>query len=112
MTLVKWLIHSATPCVLLVEEEVLVRMAAAADLRMAGFSVVEASDGDEALNYLRSGARADIVVADAVVPGPPDGVALARICRRDFPRLPFILTSARTDLQGLAEHVPFMPKPC
>lgn len=112
MTLVKWLVHSTTPCVLLVEDEVLVRMALAADLRMAGFSVVEASSGEEALDYLRSGARADIVVADIVVPGPLDGVALARICRRDFPRLPVILTSGQTDVQELVEHFPFMPKPC
>ena len=87
-------------------------MALAADLRMAGFSVVEASSGEEALDYLHSGARADIVVADIVVPGPLDGVALARICRRDFPRLPVILTSGQAHAEHLVEHFPFMPKPC
>jgi len=112
MTLVKWLVHSATTCVLLVEDEVLVRMALAADLRMAGFSVVEASSGKEALDYLRSGARVDVVIADIVVPGPLDGVSLARVCRRDYPALPVILTSGRADVQELVKHFPFMPKPC
>lgn len=112
MTLVKWLVHSASACVLLVEDEVLVRMALAADLRMAGFSVVEASTGEEALDYLRSGARVDVMVADIVVPGSLDGVALARACRRDFPDVPVILTSGRTDVRELVEHFPFMPKPC
>jgi two-component system, response regulator PdtaR len=112
MTLVKWLVHSASTCVLLVEDEVLVRMALAADLRMAGFSVVEASTGEEALDYLRSGARVDVVVADTVVPGALDGMSLARTCRRDFPAVPVILTSGRTVVRELVEHFPFMPKPC
>lgn len=111
MTLVKWLIDS-TSCVLLVEDEVLVRMALAADLRMAGFSVVEASTGEEALDYLRSGARVDVLVAEIVIPGSLDGVALARACQRDFLDVPVILTSGRTDVRELVEHFPFMPKPC
>lgn len=112
MTVVKWLLHSATPCVLLVEDEVLVRMALAADLRMAGFSVVEASSGEEALDYLRSGARADIMVSEIGVPGETDGVALARTCRRDFPRLPVIFTSGKAGARDLVRYFPFMPKPC
>lgn len=112
MTLVKWLVHSASTCVLLVEDDVLVRMALAADLRMGGFSVVEASSGEEALDYLRSGAHVDVVVADFVVPGSLDSLGLARACRRDYPALPVILTSGRTDVQDLVEHFPFMPKPC
>jgi len=69
-----------SPTVLLVEDEVLVRMMLADQLREAGCTVVEASDADEALLLLRQNlVRIDLVISDVRMPGSMDGLGLARV---------------------------------
>jgi two-component system, response regulator PdtaR len=79
--------------VLLTEDEVLVRMVAAMDLRDAGFEVIEAGNADEALQILN--ARADIgaLVTDITMPGRRDGADLVRIVRAEFPETRVVVTS-------------------
>jgi CheY-like chemotaxis protein len=63
------------PTVLLVEDEVLVRMMLADQLREAGCTVVEAPDADQALLILRQNlVRIDIVISDIRMPGSMDGL--------------------------------------
>ena len=76
--------------VLLVEDELLVRELASEDLAEAGFEVTQASDGDEALGYLREGRRFDLLFTDIRMPGATDGWELAREARRLIPGLPVI----------------------
>src|SRR5690606_27861640 len=76
--------------VLLVEDELLVRELASEDLADAGFEVTQASDGDEALGYLREGRRFDLLFTDIRMPGATDGWELAREARRLIPGLPVI----------------------
>jgi CheY-like chemotaxis protein len=64
--------------VLLVEDEPLVRMLLAEELREAGLSVVEAGDAGEALSFLSATDQIDIVVTDIQMPGDMDGRELAR----------------------------------
>jgi CheY-like chemotaxis protein len=59
--------------VLLVEDELLVRELASEDLGDAGFEVTAASDGDEALGYLREGRQFDLLFTDIRMPGETDG---------------------------------------
>jgi CheY-like chemotaxis protein len=54
--------------VLLVDDDASVRRTIARFLTFEGFSVVEASNGLEALTYLRSGAGASVIVLDLRMP--------------------------------------------
>jgi CheY-like chemotaxis protein len=92
---------SAPPVVLLVEDEVLIRMDLAEELRSADFQVIEAGGADEALVVLRSGAVIDAMVSDVRMAGGLDGVALSAIVRRDFPAIRIVLASG--DLPNAAD---------
>ena len=80
--------------ILIVEDEVLTRMALAEDLRDAGYSVVEAANADAAMVYLNTGSQIDLVLSDIQMPGSMDGLELARRLRVERPSLPVILSSA------------------
>jgi CheY-like chemotaxis protein len=56
------------PPVLLVDDDAAVRRTIARFLSMEGFAVVEASNGHEALTYLRSGSGASVIVLDLRMP--------------------------------------------
>ena len=56
-------------CVLLVEDEAPVRAFAARALALRGYTVTEASSGEEALEILNSGKEFDVFVSDVVMPG-------------------------------------------
>lgn len=64
-------------------------------LREAAFDVelVEARDGQEALDRLRAGARPDLVLTDLQMPRL-DGLALVEAVRRERPDLPVVLMTA------------------
>ena len=79
--------------ILVVEDEVLTRMGLAEDLRDAGYFVVEASNADDAMAYLKTGSRIDLVVSDVQMPGSMDGLELARRLDVEYPSLPVILSS-------------------
>jgi len=85
------------PCILIVEDEVLTRIAAAEFLRDCGFSVIEAANAEEARLVLASRAHVDLVFTDIQMPGDMDGRSLAGWLARQKPNLPVILTSARLE---------------
>jgi CheY-like chemotaxis protein len=99
------------PTVLIVEDEVLVRMALADQLREVGCMVVEASDADEALLLLRNDfLQVDVVISDIRMPGSMDGLGLARVLRLERPKAKIILMSAHhKPLEG-PTHDAFFPK--
>jgi CheY-like chemotaxis protein len=103
----------ATPAVLIVEDEFLIRMMAAQALREVGCDVVEASNGAEALAFLNSGAPVDLVFTDVQMPGPVDGLALLAFVRQTIPSLPVIVSSGHLDpdLAIEAGAAAFLPKP-
>jgi two-component system, response regulator PdtaR len=83
------------PTVLLVEDEVLIRLMLAEELRAQGLQVVEASNAQEALTVLDSTLPVHLLFTDVRMPGEMDGVALARTARQRFPRLKLVITSSR-----------------
>lgn len=103
----------ATPAVLIVEDEFLVRMVAAQALREAGWEVVEASNGTEALAFLHSGAPVDLIFTDVQMPGPVDGLALLAFVRQTIPDVPVIVSSGhlKPELALDAGAAAFLPKP-
>ena len=85
---------SRKPTVLLAEDVALVRMMVTEFLRKAGFQVIEAADGEEAMRIISMGFPIDIVVSDVHMPGANmDGLDLARWTHRHRPDLKVILTS-------------------
>lgn len=99
--------------ILVVEDELLVRMIVSDCLRDAGFDVIEACNADEAILVLHSNVGIDLVLSDVRMPGSMDGLQLLRYAREVFPDLPFIITSghlqAHDALAGGARH--FLGKP-
>ena len=78
--------------ILIVEDDVLIRAAAAQYLRGAGFEVLEAVSVEQALELLRAG-PVKAVFADVKLPGTQSGLDLMRIVQADFPKAKVLLTS-------------------
>lgn len=97
--------------VLVVEDEVLIRVILADSLRHAGYSVLEAATGDEALVLLASGIPCDLVVSDVRMPGKTDGQALLRQTKVDHPYLPVILVSGHLLSFDIENADAFFSKP-
>jgi CheY-like chemotaxis protein len=97
--------------VLVVEDEVLIRMMIADELRRAGLEVVEASNADEALQYLASGHSVDLVFTDVQMPGRIDGIALARRVAHDYPGIKVLMTSAHGRPPEPSFDASFVAKP-
>ena len=83
--------------ILLVEDELLVREVAFEDLSEAGFKVVTASDGDEALGILRESTDFDLLFTDIRMPGSTDGWNLAREAKQLIPGLRVIYATGFGD---------------
>jgi CheY-like chemotaxis protein len=79
--------------ILVVEDEVLVRLLVCDALRDAGLRVVEAANADEALMYLKTDTSVQLVFSDVRMPGSLDGVELARRLKLEFPHIKVVLTS-------------------
>jgi DNA-binding NtrC family response regulator len=102
--------------VLVVEDEVLIRLFISAYLRDCGFRVIEAAHADEALVVLQEpGVTVDIVMSDVEMPRSMDGFGLARWLRVNKPGLPVILVGsaarAATAAADLCESGPISAKP-
>jgi two-component system, response regulator PdtaR len=110
--------HMAEPAIqraviLIVEDEFLIRLAAAEAIKDAGFEVVEAADAEAAIIILES--RSDIRVGftDIHMPGSMDGAKLAHAIRNRWPPVRIIATSGRVALEtlDLPAGTIFFPKP-
>jgi two-component system, response regulator PdtaR len=101
----------APTTILVVEDEVLVRMLIADQLRNAGYSVIEAADADEALALLAHTLNVNVVLSDVQMPGSLDGAGLARIVRSKYPALKILLTSGHSAAVDAVEHDGFFAKP-
>lgn len=98
-------------CVLVVEDEILIRMMLSDELRDAGFQVIEASDADEALTFLGSMVP-DIIISDVRMPGSIDGLGLLGVVRKTLPKLPVIITSAHLQAVDVSDGATrFIAKP-
>jgi DNA-binding response OmpR family regulator len=106
---------SQDDCILLVENDILVRHPLAEYLRECGFRVVEASDPDEARHLLEDGSIAvDVVLAD-IGRQHGNGFALATWIRTNFPNvdvvLPGTVAKAAEKAGDLCEDGPAVAKP-
>jgi DNA-binding response OmpR family regulator len=100
--------------ILIVDDEGNHRRSLSISLRMEGFEVLEAADGQHALDTLKR-EPVDIVVADLMMPRV-DGLELARRLRFAYPRTKMILMSAyhltREQIdRAQVGDIGFLPKP-
>lgn len=97
--------------VLVVEDEVLIRADLADQLRDGGYAVIEAANGSEALDIIHSNIPLHFVITDRHMPGPLDGIGLARQMQAEFPSLKVIMVSA--DRPDTCDCIyAFFAKPC
>jgi two-component system, response regulator PdtaR len=97
--------------ILLVEDEVLIRMTIADQLRNAGYIVLEASSADEALELLH-GHAVRLLLSDIRMPGRMDGLELARTVRAKHPEIKVVLASGQSfSVSHWGDHDGFFPKP-
>lgn len=96
--------------VLVVEDDFLVRLCAADALSEAGFNVLQADSGPDALRILEDG-PVDIVFTDINMPGAFDGAGLARRISHRWPETAVVVTSGRGCPEGGLGDARFLPKP-
>ena len=103
----------ATTSLLIVEDEIILRMATADEFREAGFFVNEASNGDEAVAMLQSFSNIDAVFSDVRMPGTLDGVGLAEWVKLHYPNIRMFLTSGTLEAFPTNQTVAdgYFPKP-
>lgn len=101
---------ASAPVVLVVEDEVLIRLATSDELRDIGFEVVEAANADEAMRYLRT-SRVDAVLTDVRMPGTMDGLELARIVRKQYPDVAVFIVSGHVGVEAAPPGVAMLGKP-
>jgi CheY-like chemotaxis protein len=81
--------------VLIVEDEALVRMTAVDMIEEAGFEILEAANGDEAILLLEAWRDITVLFTDIEMPGSMDGLRLAQAVRARWPPIKIITTSGR-----------------
>ena len=101
------------PVVLVVEDDLLLRMDAVDIVRSAGFDAVEASHADEAIEILEARPNIQVVFTDIQIPGSMDGLKLARFVKDRWPPIRIVTTSGRVRISeaDLPEGGRFIPKP-
>ena len=87
--------------VLVVEDDKPLKAALAATLGSAGLAVIEASDGEEALNKLGE-ADVDLIISDVQMQ-PMDGIELLRAVGDRYPQLPVLLMTAYGSIDKAVE---------
>ncbi|SES47115.1 response regulator [Rhizobium sp. NFR03] len=102
-----------TATILVVEDEILIRMDAVDYFSDEGFIVLEAGSADEALHLLENRGDIDFVFSYINMPGSLDGLALCRRVAERWPQIGVIVTSGmmRPNKTSLPERTLFFEKP-
>jgi two-component sensor histidine kinase/CheY-like chemotaxis protein len=101
------------PNVLVVEDEMVLRMRAADIVEDAGFHPVEAVNADEALSILESRSDISLLFTDIQMPGSMDGLKLAHAVHDRWPAIKIILVSGQVSPSDAERpvHSRFFGKP-
>jgi two-component sensor histidine kinase/CheY-like chemotaxis protein len=89
---------AALRAVLVVEDEMLLRMRAVDMVEDAGFTPIEAVNADDALAILESRSDIELLFTDIQMPGTMDGLKLAYAVHQRWPRIKIILVSGQLKL--------------
>jgi two-component sensor histidine kinase/FixJ family two-component response regulator len=99
--------------VLVVEDEMVLRMRAVDIVQDAGFNAVEAVNADQALTILESRSDISLLFSDIQMPGSMDGLTLAHAVHARWPSIGIILVSGKIKLTDIdtPEDSRFFGKP-
>jgi two-component sensor histidine kinase len=89
---------AALRAVLVVEDEMMLRMRAVDMVEDAGFKPVEAINADDALAILESRSDIELLFTDIQMPGSMDGLTLANAVHERWPLIKIILVSGQLKL--------------
>jgi CheY-like chemotaxis protein len=106
--------HSTVPAVVLVvEDEMLLRMRAVDMVEDAGYTPLEAIDADEAVKILESRSDIALMLTDIQMPGSMDGIGLAHAVHKRWPPIKIIVVSGALKLPDIdiPAHSRFFGKP-
>src|SRR5207253_2775726 len=93
--------YAAIPLVVLVvEDEILLRMRAVDMVEDAGYTPVEAVDADDALAILQSRSDIALLFTDIQMPGSMNGLQLAHAVHERWPPIKIILASGQLGLSS------------
>src|SRR5687767_6959629 len=104
---------ASKPIVLVVEDEMVLRMRAVDIVEDAGFVPIEAVNADEAIQILESRDDISLLFTDIQMPGSMDGLKLAHAAYKRWPHIKIVLVSGQiavTDADK-PEDSKFFPKP-
>jgi len=94
--------HPCIPAVVLVvEDEMMLRMRAVDMVVDAGYTPLEALDAAEAVAILESRSDVALMCTDIQMPGQMDGVGLAHAVHERWPRIRIIVVSGQLNLPPL-----------
>ena len=99
--------------VLVVEDDLLVRLDLVETLQRAGYRTYEAGTAREAISLLEKHAEIRVVFTDIEMPGTMDGLALAHYVRFRWPPTIIVISSGqlRPTQELLPSEVDFLAKP-
>lgn len=100
-------------CVLVVEDDFIIRMDLVDFLSEEGFEVLEAANADEAIAILETNDQIRIICTDVDMPGSMDGIKLAAAVRNRWPPVKIVVMSGHraVTLADLPEGSLFYTKP-
>lgn len=100
-------------CILVVEDEPIIRMCASEFVEDAGYMPIEAGDVAAALVHLENHDGIIAVFTDINLPGDIDGLALAAEVGTRWPHIRVLIASGRSapPSSQLSGKVSFIPKP-
>jgi DNA-binding NtrC family response regulator len=101
------------PTILIVEDEILIRMSSVATLEDAGFRILEAGSAAEAMEVLSANSDVDVLMTDVRMPGGMDGLKLVALVHRRHPDIRAIVVSGNTSAEDArnAGAIGFLQKP-
>jgi DNA-binding NtrC family response regulator len=93
-------LQQAKRTILVVEDEIMIRLMISHYLRDSGFDVIEANNAQDAVRVLLE-RKVDLVFTDLQMPGSMDGIGLARRIQAEWPDMKVILTSGAVTASAL-----------
>ena len=99
--------------VLVVEDELMLRMRAVDIVEDAGFTPIEAVNADEAIGILEGRDDVSVLFTDIQMPGSMDGLRLAHVVHSRWPHIKIMLVSGQIAVTAAdkPEDSKFFPKP-
>ncbi|MBV9883538.1 MAG: response regulator [Sphingomonadaceae bacterium] len=106
-------LHGQDRVALVVDDEPFARLSAVQVLVDQAYLVLEAADADEALVLLDQNDDVSLVVTDISMPGPMDGLTMARHLRQRDSSLALVVATGRSfaEASDLPQAVQYIEKP-